>query len=84
MWGWLMGLFASRYQPLERPAPLSGHCGMSLNNPDLREVRAIQHDADNVITHVRGRRDFARRYGRPDPFTEGLHDAWRGPEQAQS
>lgn len=76
MWGWVVKLFSSRYEPLEHPPALSGECHASISDPDLDRVHTIQHEADNVITGVRGRRDMRQR--RPDLFIENMRDAWRG------
>lgn len=76
MWGWIVRLFSSQYEPLGHPPPLSGACGPALDAPDMQRVRDIQHDADNVITGVRGWRDMRQR--RPDLFIENMRDAWRG------
>lgn len=77
MWGWVMRMFGSNYEPLERPAPLTGACGGSLDAPDMQPVRDIQHDADNVITGARGWQAVRRL--RADAFNAGLRDAWKGP-----
>lgn len=72
MWGWIMRFLSSRYEPLEHPPPFADGCRASLDDPDLKQVRDIQHEADNAIMSAR-----ARRYVR-DHFTEGIKNAWLG------
>lgn len=75
-----MRLFSSRYEPLDPPAPLSGGCGASLSDPDLTHVRDVQHDADNILTSIKGHKQLAARRTAADLFTESMRDAWRGPD----
>lgn len=82
MWGWIMRLFESHYDPLDRPPPLSGACDVSIDDPRMAPAREIQHDADNIIAGIRGQRDLARRRGLPDPFIEGMRGAWHGEESS--
>ena len=65
MWEWIVRLFSSSQpEPLNRPKIDANTCGSTLDSPDMQQVREIQHDADNVISGIRGRRQIEDREAR--------------------
>lgn len=60
-WRWIVGLFSSQYEPIDRPPPLTHHCGETLDSPSLDSARTIQHEADNVLTGFRVRKQIEER-----------------------